>query len=182
MLLLTIRGTPTLYYGDELGIGKVTIPHELAQDPWEKNEPGHGRDPARTPLQWDSSPDAGFTTGRPWLPLSPDHATVNVETLQADATSILSFYRQLIATRRQRLALSIGAYTPLQVVNDVLVYERQYGEERMLVMLNFGAVDQSVGAAGDYASAQIVLSTELDRSGVLGSGVIRANEGLILAL
>ena len=71
MLLLTLRGTPTIYYGDEIGMRDVPIPPERVQDPWEKNEPGLGlgRDPERTPMQWDGRPKAGFTTGEPWLPL-----------------------------------------------------------------------------------------------------------------
>src|SRR5581483_1078905 len=81
MLLLTLRGTPTMYYGDELGMENVTIPPDRVQDPWEKNEPGLGlgRDPQRTPMQWDSSPNAGFTTVIPWLPLAPDHTSRNVD-------------------------------------------------------------------------------------------------------
>ena len=72
MLLLTLRGTPTLYYGDELGLEDVAIPPDRVQDPWERNEPGLGlgRDPARTPMPWDNSTNAGFTTGTPWLPVN----------------------------------------------------------------------------------------------------------------
>src|SRR4028118_2310319 len=75
MLLLTLRGTPTLYYGDELGMEDVPIPPELEQDPWGKRVPGMGlgRDPERTPMQWDASPAAGFTTGEPWLPVASDY-------------------------------------------------------------------------------------------------------------
>jgi alpha-glucosidase len=75
MLLLTLRGTPTLYYGDELGIGRVEIAPHLIRDPWAKYEPGLGvgRDPARTPMQWDASAFAGFSTHEPWLPLTPDY-------------------------------------------------------------------------------------------------------------
>ncbi|HZZ89127.1 MAG TPA: alpha-amylase family glycosyl hydrolase, partial [Caulobacteraceae bacterium] len=73
MLLLTLRGTPTLYYGDELGLEQAAIAPERVQDPWEKNEPGLGlgRDPCRTPMPWDASPHAGFSTAEPWLPLNP---------------------------------------------------------------------------------------------------------------
>src|SRR6185437_4368772 len=86
LLLLTLRGTATLYYGDELGLNDVSIPPDRVQDPWERNEAGfgHGRDPARTPMPWDNSPSAGFTTGIPWLPVSPDHETQNVKALIAD--------------------------------------------------------------------------------------------------
>ena len=85
LLLLTLRGTPTLYYGDEFGMHNVAIPPDRVQDPLEKNVPGKGlgRDPCRTPMQWDDSAHAGFTTGEPWLPLAPDHASHNV--LREDA-------------------------------------------------------------------------------------------------
>ena len=103
MLLLTLRGTPTMYYGDEIGLARVEIPPERVQDPWEKNEPGLGlgRDPERTPMQWDGSPNAGFTTGEPWLPLrrrSTRPATSKA--LPRDPGSILTLYRRLIALRR----------------------------------------------------------------------------------
>src|SRR5262249_34681156 len=79
-LVLTRRGTPTLYYGDEIGMTDAAIPPELVQDPWEKNVSGLGlgRDPERTPMQWSAEPNAGFTAGRPWLPIAPDAPRVNV--------------------------------------------------------------------------------------------------------
>ncbi len=94
MLLLTLRGTPTLYQGDEPGMRDVAIPPPLMQDPWEKNLPGRslGRDPERTPMQWDATPNAGFTTGGPWLPVAEDYATVNVATQRDDPRSMLSLY------------------------------------------------------------------------------------------
>jgi alpha-glucosidase len=74
MLLLTLRGTPTMYYGDEIGMHDVDLPLEQVEDPFEKNVPGVGlgRDPEPTPIQWEPSPNAGFTTGTPWLPLADD--------------------------------------------------------------------------------------------------------------
>jgi alpha-glucosidase len=103
MLLLTLRGTPTIYYGDELGLPKVEIPHDRIQDPFEKNVPGIGvgRDGARTPMQWDSKAYAGFSTTEPWLPLAPDWPSDNVENLQQDPASILSLYRNLMTLRRK---------------------------------------------------------------------------------
>jgi alpha-glucosidase len=82
MLLLTLRGTPTLYYGDELGMRDVAVPPTQVQDPWERNVPGLGlgRDPERTPMQWSAAPQAGFSSGQPWLPVAADFAAVNVET------------------------------------------------------------------------------------------------------
>src|ERR1700758_667036 len=103
MLLLTLRGTPTLYYGDEIGMAQISIPREAVRDPWEINEPGLGlgRDPQRTPMQWDSSPNAGFSTGTPWLPLPPSASTSNVEMLSQQPGSILSLYRRIIAFRQK---------------------------------------------------------------------------------
>ena len=94
MLLLTLRGTPTMYYGDEIGLARVDIPPELAQDPWEKNEPGLGvgRDPSRTPMQWDKSVNAGFLDGTPLATTSMRTSRPNVAGSRRPA-SILSLYR-----------------------------------------------------------------------------------------
>ena len=104
MLLLTLRGTPTLYYGDELGMNDVEIPPEMVQDPFEKNVPGqgHGRDPARTPMRWDGTDCAGFTNGTPWLPVANDYRTNNVAAERGDPTSMLTLHRRLLASRRAR--------------------------------------------------------------------------------
>lgn len=186
MLLLTLRGTPTMYYGDELGIGRVEIPPEAVQDPWENNEPGRGfgRDPQRTPMHWDGSPQAGFTTGRPWLPLAPEAASCNVETLSRDPRSILSLYRQLIGLRRRRLALSIGDYADLSCAGEVLVYARRHGEERLLVALNFSHTAQRAELPEGFRGGHVLLSTHLDRDGdTAGTRIeLRPDEGVIIAL
>src|SRR6185503_17285360 len=102
MLLLTLRGTPTMYNGDEIGMHDVDIPPELVQDPQELGVPGIGlgRDPERTPMQWDASPNAGFTSGTPWLPLAANYRTANVAAEHDDPASMLTLYRRLIALRR----------------------------------------------------------------------------------
>ncbi|MBV9548035.1 MAG: alpha-amylase, partial [Chloroflexi bacterium] len=102
LLLLTLRGTPTLYQGDELGMQDVPIPSQAVQDPVEHNLPGLGlgRDPERTPMQWDASAFAGFSSARPWLPVSSDYADVNVEVERGDARSMLNLYRRLLELRR----------------------------------------------------------------------------------
>src|SRR5207248_7411935 len=111
MLLLTLPGTLTMYYGEELGMTNVPIPPDEVQDPAEKNEPGLGlgRDPERTPMPWDGSASAGFTTGRPWLPLGPDYKELNVAALEQDSASILHLYRRLIDLRRSRPTLVRGS-------------------------------------------------------------------------
>jgi alpha-glucosidase len=183
LLLLTLRGTPTMYYGDELGFINVPIPPERVQDPWEKNEPGLGlgRDPCRTPMQWSAERNAGFSEGKPWLPLSADRETRNVETLRNDPRSLLTLYRRLIALRREHLALSIGDYASGGVEGNVLWFERRYGETRLMVALNFGQKAVTVRLPND---ANVLLSTYVDRESVPVriELALRIDEGVILAL
>ena len=183
MLLLTLRGTPTMYYGDELGIGAVTIPAEAMQDPWGKNEPGLGlgRDPSRTPFQWDATPNAGFTGGRPWLPPDPDYPSCNVESLRRDPNSILSLYRRLLSIRREYPALNSGTFGLVSVQENLLAYERTSGEEKILVCLNFGDTAQPISGQG-FSGSRILASTYLDRSGAPAELVLRPHEGLAILM
>ncbi|MGC5780599.1 alpha-amylase family glycosyl hydrolase [Methylobacterium sp. NFXW15] len=185
MLLLTLRGTPTLYYGDEIGLARVDIPHDRIQDPWEKSEPGlgFGRDPQRTPMQWDASPGAGFTTGEPWLPLSADHTARNIEALSADSGSILTLYRRLLALRRSTSALSIGDYQGIRNEGSVLSFERRGAQEDVAVILNFGA-EPIDWILPDGREGHLLVTTMLDREGEPVGPVIRlrSNEGLIIRL
>jgi alpha-glucosidase len=186
MLLLTLRGTPTLYYGDEIGMADVEIPPGLVQDPWEKNVPGFGlgRDPERTPMQWDASPHAGFTVGRPWLPVARDATAVNVARERDDPTSMLTLYRRLIALRRARPALSAGSYEPVDAVGDVLAYARGAGANQCLVALNLGSAPQNLRVPAAFRDARVLLSTALDREGeVIGDSLaLRGDEGVVAAV
>src|SRR5204862_1805214 len=112
MLLLTLRGTPTVYQGEEIGMHNVAIPPESIQDPVAHSLPGLGlgRDPERTPLPWDASAFAGFSSVRPWLPLADDFATENVAVQEKDPRSMLSLYRGLIELPRASPALAVGGY------------------------------------------------------------------------
>ncbi|MFS0737016.1 alpha-amylase family glycosyl hydrolase [Sphingomonas sp. 1P06PA] len=144
MLLLTLRGTPTLYQGDEIGLTDVDVPADRIQDPRELREPGLGlgRDPVRTPMAWDGSPNGGFTTGDPWLPLHLDWPSRNVAAQSADPQSMLSLYRRLIALRQIEPALSVGAIhlvpaaAPSEGRNGLLGYVRETGGRRVIVLLN----------------------------------------------
>jgi alpha-glucosidase len=180
MLLLTLRGTPTLYYGDELGLEDVAIPPDRMRDPWSRNEPGlgFGRDPERTPMPWDGSANAGFTVGTPWLPLNADHAARNVTALKADERSILHLYRRLIAQRRARPALSVGRYRSGRATGDIFSFERSDGNARLLIMLNFAAESRTA----PVVAARVLLSTCLDRDGerVATNLTLRPFEGIIL--
>jgi alpha-glucosidase len=186
MLLLTLRGTPTLYYGDELGLHDVIIPPELVQDPWEKNVPGLGlgRDPERTPMPWDGSPNAGFTTGIPWLPIAANYRTVNVAAERNRPASILTLYRRLIAQRRATPALSVGAYVGLEAQGDVLAYMRTHMGQRCLVVLNLDTQPQVFESRQVEIEGPVVLSTHLDRAAETMHGTIelRGDEGVIVML
>jgi alpha-glucosidase len=187
MLLLTLRGTPTLYYGDELGLENVPIPPDQVQDPWERNEPGLGlgRDPVRTPMPWDGSPNAGFTSGRPWLPLNPDHRTRNVDALAADPHSMLSLYHRLIALRHQRPTLQSGAYVARHADGDVFAFERRHDHDNnLLVALNFGESPQRMALPEDVGKARVLVSTWLDRENeaVAGTLELRPAEGVVVEI
>jgi alpha-glucosidase len=185
MLLLTLRGTPTIYQGEEIGMTDVPIPPDQVHDPWEKNVPGQGlgRDPERTPMQWDASARAGFTAGEPWLPLAADFATVNVAAQAADPHSMLSLYRALIALRRVEPALTIGSHLRAVAEGDLLILDRAWRGRRITVVLNFSGEPGSFSLAAT-GPVEILLSTALDRSGPLERTTLalRGNEGVVLAL
>src|SRR5438128_9559562 len=184
MLLLTLRGTPTLYYGDEIGMKQVAIPAERVQDPFEKNVPGIGvgRDGCRTPMQWDATEHAGFSSAQPWLPLPDDYVHENVQNLGEDKTSILSLYRALIDLRKQTPALVCGAYVPLAAQGELLLYRRQDDEQSILIALNLGSEPVSVLSDSIGLSGEVLLSTQMDRNGeAVGETLdLRGNEGVIL--
>lgn len=142
-MLLTLRGTPFLYQGEEIGMQNGKIPYAQIQDPPGKRYyPFYkGRDPVRTPIPWDDSEGGGFTSGKPWLPLNPDYRQVNVAIQRDDPTSVFSFYRQLIWLRKASPALRRGSFEPLiQRPCDGLVYLRQAEGQTILIALNFFAL------------------------------------------
>ncbi|HEY9026391.1 MAG TPA: DUF3459 domain-containing protein, partial [Burkholderiaceae bacterium] len=183
MLLLTLRGTPTLYYGEEIGMTDVPIPADEVQDPFEKNRPGMGlgRDPERTPMQWSADANAGFTTGRPWLRLASDWRTCNVEAQSRDPDSMLGLYRRLIALRRAHPALHRGSYEALEAGNDVLAYARIGEGRRLVVLLNFGAAAAPVPQALLPRRPLVLASTDAARAGpVEGTLVLSPGEGVVI--
>ena len=179
MLLLTLRGTPTLYQGDELAIGTVPIPPERVQDPREIRQPGIGlgRDPSRTPMPWDASPNAGFSSAEPWLPLNPDWPDRNVAEQEQDPHSMLNFTRTLLRLRRAEAALSVGQYRPVACEGTLLAYERRIEDSRMLVALNLGK--EPVRSPEVAQGGERLLST------LPGEGhpnVLRGDEGVVVSL
>ncbi|AKQ45633.1 alpha-amylase [Rufibacter radiotolerans] len=139
LLLLTLRGTPTIYYGEEIGMRDVPIPFEEVQDPQGLNMPDKNlsRDPARTPMQWDTSENAGFTTAKPWLRLGRSFHRENVLVQQEDEYSMLTLYRRLLQLRKQEPALAIGSYTPIYSDTQIVSYLRQAeGHDSFFILLN----------------------------------------------
>ena len=197
MLLLTLRGTPTSYYGDELGMEDVLIPPEKIQDPPAVNQPeiAHlvGRDPERTPMQWDDSPNAGFSAPDVkdlWLPLAPNYKEVNVESELKDPRSTLNFYRNLLACRKASPALLWGDYGPVELDSteakaNCFVFTRHAAaeNEHILVALNFSGEDQKLSLP-QFGTGRVILSTRMDRDDEvnLGDFTLRANEGCIIEL
>jgi alpha-glucosidase len=181
MLLMTIKGTPFFYMGDELGMERSPVPPDRVQDPFEKLVPGYGlgRDGERTPIRWDDSSHGDFTTGEPWLPM-PDPSR-NIAAMCKDERSILHLYHRLIELRRRgEQALVEGDHQPFRARNDVLCYSRCLGEHRLLVGLNIS--DEPRRWEFEARGKQLI-STYLDspRKTMAGSVLLRGNEGLVVA-
>ncbi len=187
MLLLTLRGTPQIYYGDEIGMPDVIIPPEREQDPWGKRVKGLnlGRDPERTPMQWDTSPNAGFSGAgvETWLPVSPDFANLNVAVQRDDPRSMLSLTRTILALRRAEEALNHGSYAPLDIAPESIIsYVREAGNARFLIVINF--TDLALTLDFPFESGKVEVSTQMDRVGTesLKGLKVRGDEGLIIRL
>jgi alpha-glucosidase len=182
LLLLTLRGTPTLYYGDEIGMQDAALLPEEIQDPQGLNV-GVSRDPQRTPMQWSHQPNAGFSQSRPWLPLSVDYELRNVEAEREDSDSMLSLYRRLLELRRQHPALAIGSYRPMPADPDLIVYIREHGEERFLAVLNLGHRPQKLSLA-ETGGGEIVVASERGREGQRLAGWLRltGDDGVLIRL
>ncbi|MBN2875403.1 MAG: DUF3459 domain-containing protein [Spirochaetales bacterium] len=137
-MLLCLRGTPFLYYGEELGMDCRELPRSKLRDPlgiatWPLR---YGRDPERTPMQWDASENAGFSSAEPWLPVNPDYRERNVASQQSDPESLLRWYTKLLALRRTESALQTGALSWLDAPSDVMAWSRTAGTTRIDVYLN----------------------------------------------
>lgn len=185
LLLLTMRGTPTLYYGDELGMMDGVIPTEFLQDPQGlRLGAEYSRDVGRTPMQWNSSPNAGFSSKKPWLPVSADFTVRNVAVQNDDPTSILSLYRRLIWYRKASPALVVGRFCAVDPGNDdCLVYRRDHPAGQCMIALNFSGNSHRISLS-EPKNGHLVLSTYLDRNETvsLTNLQLRPHEGTIIEL
>ena len=188
MLLLTLRGTPTMYYGDELGMVDAAIAADQVRDPAERNEPGkgRGRDPERSPMIWVNAANAGFAPAGavPWLPLMAGWETENAASQAKDKKSMLTLYRKLLALRRQHDTLHAGGISEARAEGSVLMYRRVGLEDGVStdfqVVLNLGAEVATVKCE----KGTVVLTTLLDGAGseVDGTVTVEAGEGLLIAI
>ena len=142
VLLLTLRGTPFMYQGEELGLTDADVPPDQTVDPG-------GRDGARAPIPWNPAPGHGWA-GDPWLPWPPEAGTRNVEAERADPGSVLHLYRRLLAARGASPALQLGTWTPIDSPDGVIAYERTYDDDRRVVIVNFTEDEKPVGLPGDW--------------------------------
>jgi len=180
-LLLTLRGTPFLYYGEELGLRNLVIPNAQAMDPPARRAsflfPWWNRDQARGPMPWSPDAGAGFSAGRPWLPPAEDAARRNVATEADDPDSVLNTYRRLLQLRRATPALQRGAQQLSEQHDlDVLAYLRWSGDSAAFVALNFGArpVVATLPAAPGGGAWQVALSTTGREAGPVAGPVTLA--------
>ncbi|MEM8948277.1 MAG: alpha-amylase family glycosyl hydrolase [Pseudomonadota bacterium] len=164
LILLTLRGTPTLYYGDELGLENVPIPPGKGKDPFGLAHPDQGRDPVRTPLPWRPRAGAGFTQGEPWLPIGADNAAKNVEAQRDDPASMLNLTRDLLALRRAEAALSLGSWRPVAIEGEALAYAREVEGRRFLILANLDDAPKTV-RVDEAVDGRVVLSTIREREG-----------------
>lgn len=184
-LLLTLRGTPYIYYGDEIGMRDIPIKRkEDVLDPigrqyWPFFK---GRDGCRSPMQWDSGTNAGFSSGEPWLPVHENSSMRNVAAQSEDPQSLLNFYRDLLRLRREHPTLQHGEFIPLdEKPRFILAYKRRTDEETLLIILNFSDFERQYSLPGGI-SWQILFSSERSQGAALQNQriTLSANEVIIL--
>ena len=188
MMLLTLRGTPFIYYGEEIGMKEVRLSRRQLKDPvgkkWYPFYPG--RDGCRTPMQWDSGPGAGFTTGEPWLPFGPELERRNVAAQEKDPASLLNFYRKLIWLRKEQPALLEGSYRSVVegIPDDCYLYLRETEEQRLLVALNFSSRRRNISLPSQLKASRMLISTDPRRAaGELdGLSELGPYEGCLISL
>lgn len=192
MLLLTLRGTPTVYYGDEIGMKNVKIPKSMIQDPPALKQPEIadivGRDPERAPMQWDKTANAEFSAKgiKTWLPIAKNFKKNNVKTQESDKKSILNLFKALTKLRSENNCLNSGKYKYIPTLQkDIFAYLRFVDDEKLLIILNFSSkkinLDLSKKIKGN---AEILLSSDMKQKGnvTLSKLKILPNLGMILKL
>ena len=174
--LMTMRATPYYYYGDELGMNNIKFNkiedykdiESINMYQQTRNKGGDleefieaqkfsARDNGRTPFQWDDSPEAGFTTGTPWLKVNPNYTTVNAAAQEKDSNSVLNYFRKVVKLRKDNPVLIYGKYTLLDKDNpDVYAYSRELNGKKMLILLNFRNKPATANTGIDISKAKLL--------------------------
>ncbi len=184
MLLLTLPGIPTVYYGDEIGMSDtLVLPHERTDMSVQVGMPAGGRDPYRTPMQWNAGLHAGFSHAKPWLPVNKLHKRVNVERQKHSPYSMLTLYHHLLVVRNRDETMLKGAYKECYIddAKNVLVYERSYEGSTYVVALNFSGRMRRVKLP--YHLHHVVMSTmgpTPSHTSRRGQVTLRPYEGVLL--
>lgn len=199
--IMTMRGTPYYYYGDELGM--VNIRFNSIDDYHDvdtrnkyiglKNKGGDlktfleeqkqtSRENGRTPFQWDATQNAGFTTGTPWLKVNPNYKTVNAEAEEKNPNSVLNYFRKLVQLRKKELTLVYGKYTLLDKENpNVYAYTRELDGKKLLVLLNFTNKNSTYKIGIPVAKSKIIL-TNYPETKKLKNNTLRPYEAIVMEL
>ena len=190
VLILTLRGTPFLYYGEEIGARDVPVPRSEIIDPPARRggrivrriSPWWNRDQARSPMPWGGGPNGGFSVARPWLRMAPDVDRRNVAIQDHDPSSVLATYRKLLWLRRRHPALQLGSYHRLRSISpDLFAYERATSEESIIVAVNFGATSNTLRIPTERRWTAIFDTHHPAITDVSGDNLtLRPREGLIL--
>lgn len=177
-LIHLLRGTPYIYQGEEIG---MTNPHFKSIDQYRDVESlnhykilrdkgmtqkqalmildVHSRDNSRTPMQWNASPNAGFTTGTPWIETAQNYTEINVENNLADENSIFYYYQKLIKLRKQYEVIAYGDIKPLlRDDKHVFAYERNYNEQKLIVICNFYPTEYEIELSYDLSAYKCILN------------------------
>ncbi len=191
VLLLTLKGTPFIYQGQEIGMTnfdftsldqikdveshnvyrmakRLHIPEKISWKMIKKTT----RDNARTPMQWNDGPNAGFTTGKPWLPVNPNYTCINMESQIDNPDSIRNFYKTMIKLRAGSDVLKYGDFEALKIKKHLFAYKRRYGEQSLIIALNFSSRPQKF----DYDGEVIISNYKTGFSG----GVLKPYEAVII--
>jgi oligo-1,6-glucosidase len=189
--LLTMRGTPYYYFGDELGMNNIKFDRiedyrdieTINMYQKTKNEGGDleyfltgqkisARDNGRTPFPWDATKHAGFTTGTPWLKINPNNNKINVEVQDNDPNSVLNYFRKMVKMRKQLPELIYGKYELLDESNEkIYAYTRTWNAKKVLVLLNFSSSRPKFIIPGDSGNALNVLMNNVNTIRVKNNSV-----------
>jgi alpha-glucosidase len=170
LLLLTLRGTPFLYAGEELGLEDAVVPPARVLDPG-------GRDGCRAPIPWEAGPTHGWSTPDPWLPWPPASEARHAAALRADPASILHLYRRLLAARRASPALTLGGFSSLPAASGVLAWERRHAGDRRAVLINFTGEPMKNPIGGAWT---IEVASDGNAEGTAFTGALGPEAALLL--